>query len=210
MTKQTQTKWLLLAGMLAALLGAVADHLLLYHPGAIYERFDYAFLADIPRGRLAAGYYLGVLVIPFELLGLWGLLQPLRARQPVWANIAFFCTILVLVWGVAYHAALVWLAALLRGGADVDDFTYLADPLAALLVAFFLLLSMLFAGLTLRKKSPYPKIINLGNPMFSYLLFILLYSIAPVIGRHIIVAGFNLSIFFLLLTAFLTHSNTRL
>jgi hypothetical protein len=181
--------------ILAAFLGVLADILLLHEPTAVYERMDYQFLATKPLSQILMGHYLGVLVIPFELLGLWAIVDKIRTNETikVWLR---FCLAFILSAGIVYHGAIIFVAHILQKAPQipVNELTIYFEPLGTLLALVFLGLCVGLAILQKKDKIDLPKSLFWINPAFIYLLTVLIYIIYPPLGRYLVVAGFNLSI----------------
>lgn len=185
-------------GILAALLASVGDILLLYHPEGGYHEGNYLFLMEIPLDRMAWGHYLGVLFIPLELFGLWRVAQAFRPLGKGAIRWAFGCMVFVISIGAAYHGMLWFVAHYLQNSAfmqeSVDGLRLLFEPLSVLMAFSFLIMAGVFNQLVWQRRLLFPRWLFWWNPIFSYLLFLLLYLFVPVLGNVLMVAGFNLAI----------------
>lgn len=194
-------------GMLAAAVGMTADVLLLYVPNGGYENWDYRFFTQIGADRLLWGHFLGVIFIPFELLGFWQVYKALEPAGRRFVLPVMLPIVLVTVWGVAYHAMLAGLAAVMRlqgAGAllpAVFEDTYLhlktaIEPLGYLLFGIFVYISGGLFYLIRYRVTLYPRWVAWVNPLLVYLLAVGLYMLFPQhVGSAAVVAGFNLAIF---------------
>jgi len=202
--------------LIAALAGALADVLLLYHPAGGYTSGDYAFLSDIPWPRLVAGHYIGLLAIPLELCGFWLIyegLKPAGRKPAIWllALVAY-----LFFPGVAYHATVAFTAIWLQTGEALDPaaaallqegmplLIQLFEPLGLLFSIGFLAVSILFAWLVLARRTAFPRWLGICNPGVFYLSIMAVYWFYPPLGNLLLPAGFNLSIFLFLLLALVT------
>jgi len=184
-------------GILGAALGMVADICLLYHPGGFYTDPAYQFLTDISYLRLLAGHYIGILAIPLELVGFYALYYHGFKNQQqslVW----FFVSAFILIVGVAYHATIGVIATVLREDPDVSHYfsslKLFFKPLGILLMAGFLLLSMMMFYYIYSHKTIWPRNYAWVNPLLLYLFWIFIYFVFPPLGFVLVVSGFNLSI----------------
>jgi hypothetical protein len=190
-------KWARIAGLVAvlgAIVGMMGDYCLLYAPGGGYMDGDYAFLRDIPNGRLIWGHYLGILAIPFEAAGLylvWLGLQPLGKKTALGSVLV---GVYVMFVGVAYHGGVYPLADAVRmGGGQMEAFRPFNEPLGlAFAATFFLLITGLTIAI-LRGKTLFPKIMAVFSPIVSYSLVMVLYFVLPAVGYFLAPMGFNLS-----------------
>lgn len=197
----------LLIGGLAGLIGACADVLLLYSPNGGYHTFDYKFLQDIAPNRMLAGHYLGVLFIPLEIFGFWALtkrMDNIRLGQRLLLA-AIFATIL----GVAYHGQLLWVAQALANNADLQQIKWWFEPLSWCMAVPFGAFALIWGRLAFRGEVGFPKWLAWLNPAITYLCWIVLYILVPIIGNLIIVAGFNLSVALLLLGGYVALKDAR-
>ncbi len=197
-------------GIAAAFLGCIADILLLYAPQGGYENMDYLFFHDISPTRLMLGHFLGILFIPFELIGFLQVFQMIKKAGNKWLVPLVIATIYVMVVGVTYHGMMGQMGSFLHFGAKtgissnplfVDTVTTMKayfEPLGFVLFLVFLFISLSLSYLIFTNKTYYPKWMAFAAPLFSYIVFFLLYTIVPSIGGLFIVAGFNLSILILL------------
>jgi len=197
----SSAKWFRLAGLiaiLAALTGVVADTCLLYSAEGGYETGDFAFMGDISWSRLQWGHYLGILVIPFEALGI---LLVYRGLQPAGHKIALgalFLGIWIMFPGVAFHGACYALRipADMGGGAGTELMEILktfVNPLGAVFAVGFFVLIAVFAVKVWQGKSLFPRQVLLFSPLLTYPLWILSYFAFPPLGNFLLPAGFNLS-----------------
>ena len=200
-------------GIIAALLGITADLLLLYVPNGGYENWDYQFFTQISTQRIYWGHLIGVLCIPFELVGFWQVYKALEPAGRRWVLLFLLPVLFVTIWGVAYHAMLAGFAAYMRLQAEVtipealstQTFEHLKDtlePLGNLLFLLFVFISGGLFYLIRYKETLYPKWVAWVNPLLIYLAAVGLYLLFPQhIGSMAVVAGFNLSIFVVLSTS---------
>lgn len=202
-----QTNWIRIAtyiALISAMLGAVADVLLLYNPAGGYELqgdLKYAFLLDLDANRVMIGHFLGIFFIPLEMLGLF---QVHRALKPAGAYAwAIVISALYLGFpGVVYHATVAFSKAFIDVKAanpqlameeSWNHVIMLSDPLAAVLPIGFIIMSALLIYTILKQPTKYPKWMAACTPLTFYVICILAYLVVPGIGNVLAPAGFNLS-----------------
>lgn len=200
-------KYGLYIAMVAALIGAIGDVLLLYHPDGNYEAGDYLFLADIAPNKLLLGAYLGILFIPFVAFGLFVVYEKLKPAiyKNTWIFVlAIFFTLFP---GIAYHATCAYTGIYLRMALDLppeqsayllENFDFLKllfEPLGLLLGLGFAVLSVLYTYLVLKKDTSIPRWKAYFNPAIFYLCFLAIYIFFPLLGNILVPAAFNLSLF---------------
>lgn len=187
-----------LIGILGALIGAVADVLLLYTPDARYETGSYLFFNDIAYWRLLAGHYLGILFIPLELFGLAAFLYCLQPLSRLKNSLLLCCTFMVMMVGVTYHATLGQLAIYIKTGGGsklLHLYQSFSEPLSVGLFLIFLILCIIIAHHLFTQPTMYPKWMAFLSPICIYAIIGLWYfAIGGSIANILIVAGFNLSI----------------
>ena len=197
-------------GMTAALLGCLADVLLLFVPNGGYENWDYRFFHQISSKRLLWGHYLGVLLIPFELAGLYVVGYGLQPAGKKWLYALGAAILYVMIIGVAYHGMLALYASALHLGTGVLDaaiaqqigegvkqMSAFFEPLGFLMFLVFAPLSLCFFYLVWAKKTHFPRWVALVNPLIVYAVITLIYLLFPTWGAALMVAGFNLSLLLL-------------
>lgn len=191
----------------AALLGALADVLLLYNPQGGYEAGNYLFLQDIGSQRLLWGHYIGILIIPLEALGLWFIYEGIK---PAGKNIGLAVLVIgvyVIFPGVAYHTTVIFTAHFLKlkqelpeeSSAHLQELIPLwksfSEPLAAVLFTGFAVASLLLVWVLVQKRTDFAKWLAWWNPLTFYAVFLILYLVLPAVGTLLVPAGFNLAFF---------------
>ncbi len=190
-------KLLLIIAMIAAAIGCLADYLLLYASSGNYHLGDYKFLLEIPLGRLSWGHYLGILFIPFELLGFYVFakgFKPLGRRYP-------FLIMIVAIWlvtlGVAYHGMLAFVGQFLHEAPEktlmLEQTRHLFEPLSFIMAVGFFVFAMLTILWIFQGKTDWTKKIIPFNPVLGYMVITLVYFAFPLIGNILMVMGFNLA-----------------
>lgn len=181
----------------AALLGAVADVLLLYSPRGGYETGDYQFLLDISQERIIIGHYMGIFFIPLAMLGLFHVyrcIMPAGGALP-WAIV--LGALFIGYPGVAYHGMVAFIHTLVhQGGADaalLDYFRLLSEPVGGVLALGGGIVAILFMFVVLKRPTHYAKWMAFANPGVFYLVIALSYLLIPPVGNLLMPAAFNLS-----------------
>jgi len=188
---------LLLFAILAALLGSVADVLLLYNPEGNYHLGDYQFFHDISKGRLISGYYLGILFIGFELLGFWVITKAVFPNQKNTHRLFFTALCFLFLLGIIYHAAISFIGVFIKeidnGLNIVNQYQLMFRPLEIIMGLFLIIITFFIVSRIYKGKTLLPKWVLFFNPVLVYGILILLYFTIPPIGNFLIVAGFNIS-----------------
>lgn len=190
--------------LIAALLGATADVLLLYNPKGGYEADDYRFLLDLCKYRMLTGHFLGIIFIPLEMLGLFQVYRALKPAGGYWAWAIVICALYLGFPGVVYHGTVVSTGSVLRlmeqaptiVAPEWDYIRMQVDPLAVALPLGFVIMTIILTYVILTKPTLYPKWMAWCNPLTFYVLFLVSYLIVPAVGSFLIPAGFNLAFFF--------------
>lgn len=181
----------------AALLGAVADVLLLYSPNGGYETGDYAFLADIDTTRIVLGHYLGIFFIPLEMLGLFHVYRCIRPAGPKLAWAVVLGALFIGYPGVAYHGMVAFIHTLVANGlaneALLEHMRLLSEPAGGALAVGGGVVAALFLYTVLKRETRYAKWMAYTNPGTFYVLFAISYLVLPVVGNVLLPAGFNLA-----------------
>lgn len=201
----------------AALLGAVADVLLLYNPNGGYEMDDYRFMLDLAPTRILIGHFLGIVFIPLEMLGLFQVYRALKPAGEGWAWAIVVSALYLGFPGVVYHGTVASTSSVLRLMEQAPelvkpewDFIRLqVDPLAAALPIGFVIMTIILTYVILKKPTLYPKWMAWCNPLTFYALFLICYLIIPPLGSLLIPAGFNLAFFFFFLFSLIAEGKNR-
>ena len=191
--------FLFMLGIAGAVLGAAADVLLLYIPGADLLDRSYAYLAEVPYKGLIWGHFLGIFAIPLTLAGYR---MVCHALEPMGENVAwgvFGLVVLMFFSGVGYHGSLIFIAQALKDGQSIENLLFYFEPLGATLLFGFAALSLTLMILILSLKTRYPRWVALFNPLFIFLFCLASYFLLPKfpflpqIGNILLLAGFNLA-----------------
>ena len=193
---------IVLVSAIAAILGCVADVLLLYEPNAVYETGDYQFLLDIPQNRIYIGSILGVLTIPIYLSGIY-VISMKYINNKLIGFISFMSCIIIAVIGCVYHGSIPLVAYILRKSdnplLEIESIRLYFDIYAAGLAVTFFLFCGIFGYMMITQKQ---WILVMSNPIMTYLVCLLTYLAIPDIGRILLPAGFNLSVAILMFAVY--------
>eukprot|EP01084_Bolivina_argentea_P055760 102171_1 len=192
--KSLNPKVCIIVSIIAAILGCIADILLLYEPNAHYENADYQFLLNISQQRLYIGSILGVITIPIYLSGLYIICNE-YIKNTLMSFISFMCCVIIAVIGCVYHSSIPLVGYILKHSEnplqEIDNIRFYFDPYAAGLTITFFIACTTFGYLMFVTKQ---WLLVLVNPIVTYVACISLYIMMPNIGRILLPTGFNLSI----------------
>lgn len=188
----------LLIAIVACILGCVADELLLYSARGNFHTGDFLFFEDISTSRIYWGYFLGILVIPLELLGFHVVVKNLFQKESMQKTLFFLGICYLFVLGVVYHGIVSYLALIEKSQVIEPVFVEMSrqmhDPLVAILTLIFLALAFASFLLIRKQGNNLPKWLLFFNPLFVYIAVAALYFVFPLIGNYFMVAGLNFSI----------------
>ena len=198
-------KQLILISIVAAICGCIADVLLLYSSEGNYHTGDLNFFNEISLNRITWGYFIGILLIPFELLGLGVVGDELYPPQSRKRKIFQFILEYLFILGLIYHG-IISIMGIVKKEASNGDYVIglcnaLHDPLVFVLGIGFVLLTCGIVLPVWRKETSLPKWIVVFNPIVTYAVLLAIYFLFPVVGNYLMVAGFNFSILVFLLAA---------
>ena len=186
-----------LIGIIAAFIGTIADHLLLYNPAGGYLSQDYSWMISLPLDRVTIGHNLGVFVIPIDAVGVWVVYRGLEKSSKKMGLAALALGFYLGGIGAAVHGTMGPLTKAMASGADAETITFyknLFEPVAGVFVLGFFALSILFTVVVLTRETRFPKLTALFNPFSIYSVVFLLYLTIPVIGNVLMPMAFNLSL----------------
>lgn len=200
----------------AALLGAVADCLLLYNPAGSYEVPGFEFLRAISPVRLQAGYFLGLAFIPLQVLGLPLLYRMVKSAGAVAARLLVVPAVLLPLPGVYVHGAFAYIGFVVHQQPNMPPDEYqsllaqhqsLLDPMTQVVFVLFTIVSFGLAYLVIRGQTRLAIYFAWANPLFLWILLILPYVLGLPGGALLAPAAFNLSmaVFFLLIAVYATR-----
>ncbi len=200
----------LIVAIIAAALGCVADVYLLYSPNGDYHLGDFAFFQDVSISGIVWGYFMGLLLIPLEMLGFHVFLKRLFPNKTQMQQHVFICIAYLFVLGVSYHAMAAFMGLLQKSGQHGEEImnaaTLMHDGLVAILVVSFLSIALLIFYLGKQSKNDLKRWLSIFNPIFIYAFIIGIYFFIPSVGNYLMVAGLNASILVFFL-AFLLHDS---
>jgi hypothetical protein len=203
-------------GIVSVVITIISDFILIGKPNSAF-----AFLMlgtesmwDIPASRIAAGAFIGVAVLPFQLLGLvpaYFALKPAGRLLPMMAVIANAHTLLM---GVAFHISYAFIGSgwILHHQENADGITSgLMDRfdlywriLAVIMFVELLFSSVIYTIVILKGKSLFPKWMAVFNPVgVTVMAFPPVFMLPYPVGGYIAPAYLNIStmIFFIMTLA---------
>lgn len=195
---ESSFKKMMWAGIIASIFASIADIMILYSPNGGYHLMDYLYLKDVPYQRLLIGHYLGLVAIPIYLLGLWWVAKALKPAGDQIPVRVFSFLVFMLILGVLYHGlvAMIWMLVNSQENpaALIEQGKVFFEPVSTFLILLVIVACSVFIYWVVKGKSLFPKWIIWCTPVFSFIIFILLYIFIPIVGNYLIVSGFNMSV----------------
>ena len=196
-----------LLGMLSVLITIISDFILIGKPSTAYSFLKYGTesMWDIEPWRITAGAFIGVVALPFQLLGLipvYFALKPAGKVLPIMAVIMNAHTLLI---GVAFHISYAYIGSgwiiyhknELTNQITTEIVSKFASYwwiLAVIMVVELLLSSVIYTIVVLKGKTLFPKWMAIFNPLCIVLYtFPLVFILPAPIGGYIAPAYLNLS-----------------
>ena len=187
----------------AAFVAVAADLALQYTPNAAHlGARDYAYLLDVPPGRLLFGHFAGVVALIVEILGFLGVAVGIESRglRHVFFGFASFG----LAVGAAFHAMFSAIGAALRyataSGSDPAVVSGLAAAivpahhgLGAVTLGCIVVLSVLLSIAIARGRTRYPRWMAVITPLPVALVFAVASAVVPALRFVLLPAGLNLA-----------------
>lgn len=211
MAKTTNKKNIILTlsilGMISVLITIISDFILIGKPSNAYSFLKYGTesMWDIAPWRITIGTFLGVVALPFQLLGLIPAYYALKPAGRVLPKIAIITNAHTLLMGVAFHISYAYIGSAWRIYHQndvqnkitlemVDRFDFYWRILMVILVSELLFSSILYVLIILKGKSLFPKWMAIFNPLaIVFFTFPLVFAIPAPIGGYIAPAYLNLS-----------------
>ncbi|HKL80472.1 MAG TPA: DUF6796 family protein [Mobilitalea sp.] len=210
-------------GIMGVLTTIISDIILLGRPSSAAEFFHHATesMADISHGRITVGTFLGVVALPFQVLGLAPLYYGLKSSGKVLPLVVVLIDAHAILMGVAFHMSYTFMGRGWRfyheSGLDQNIVSGLLDRfddywgLLILIIAIELLCStIIYIIVILKRKSFFPKWMVLVNPIVAVLLVLpLIYILPSPIGGYIGPTVLNLATLIFIAVTMLLFSKKR-
>ena len=194
-------------GIIAALLTAISDMILLGRPVSAYTFFEFGTesMAELAQWRIIAGTFIGVFALPFQIMGTVPLYYGLKSAGSVMAGVVFGTAAYALVMGVAFHVSYAYIGSgwsvnhdMGVGNSTVSEMMTRFDLYWKIIIiavaAGLLVSSVCYVFLVLTGKTLYPKWMAVLNPVCIFLvLFPLIILIPAPVGGYIAPAYMNLA-----------------
>ena len=176
MTERTEgsrlTLWLGLLGLAGAILVGLGECLLQYAPDGQYNDAAYGFFADIPRDRLVAGHFIGVLAAPLYLAGYGFLARLIRPAGEISARAIFIIGASAFMIGAVWYGQRAFIALAVQDAPHlVQGFSDLNEPLVNVLRAAMLAIAVIWARAVWSGRTTLPRWMAAFSPL-SFLVMI--------------------------------------
>ncbi|MHB1485248.1 MAG: DUF6796 family protein [Saccharofermentanales bacterium] len=214
-----------IAGIAGAVVTGISDMILLGRPvsALLFFKLGTESMAEIENWRITAGVFIGVITLPFQLLGLSSVFYGIRKNALKVSGIimlAVFAHALFL--SVAFHMGYAFIASgwklYYQLGASNPIAAEIRDRfdtywviLLAIMFTEILIGSVIFIFKIMRNKSLYPKWMALFNPISVFgIIFLLIILIPAPLGGFIAPAYLNLSMLaFISLSTFIIYNRLK-
>jgi hypothetical protein len=216
---QKTAKFVLIMGLIGitgVLLTIISDFILIGRPSSsnAFFKLGTESMADLSQWRITVGAFLGIIVIPIQIVGLATIYYGLKSAGKIKAIIIVLTTAHTLMMAVAFHTSYAFIASGWNlyyelGTKDIvaekmiNRFGYYWRIIIIIMSVELILSSAYFVFLILRGNTLYPKWMALFSPFCVLLYMYPVVLIAPKpIGGFIAPAFLNLAtlVFFILST----------
>lgn len=203
-------------GMTSVVITIISDFILIGKPNSAFSflKLGTESMWDISAARIAVGAFIGVVILPFQLLGLVPVYFALRPAGKVLPVMAVIVNAHTLLMGVAFHISYAYIGSgwILHHQTEADSITSgLVDRfdlywmiLAVIMFLELLFSSIIFMVVVLKGKSLFPRWMAIFNPIGVVVMTFPFVFILPYpIGGYIAPAYLNIStmIFFIITLA---------
>ena len=196
-----------LVGFISILLTIISDFILIGRPSSAYSflKLGTESMADIAQWRITAGAFLGVIVLPFQTLGLIPLYHGLKPSGRVMPLIMVITTAHALIMGVAFHISYAFIGSGWKQYYEADfgnkitsesllRFEFYWKLLVIIMLAELLFSSIIYVAIIIRGRTLYPKWMALLNPLCVMIfLFPFVFMLPAPIGGFIAPAYLNIT-----------------
>jgi hypothetical protein len=216
---QKTAKFVLIMGLIGitgVLLTVISDFILIGRPSSsnAFFKLGTESMADLSQWRITVGAFLGIIVIPIQIVGLATIFYGLKSAGKIKAIIIVLTTAHTLMMAVAFHTSYAFIASGWNlyyelGTRDliaekmINRFGYYWKIIIIIMSVELIFSSAYFVFLILRGNTLYPKWMALFSPFCVLLYMYPVVLIAPKpIGGFIAPAFLNLAtlVFFILST----------
>lgn len=189
------TKLLGFAGLLASIIVGVGEYLLHYSPDILESAGEYDFLRFVSLDRLKAGHFLSIAGLPFYFAGylhIYRMLEPgnnLLARTTLGISFVAFSVGGIWIGSRAFLGNIMHLQNEIPQATFqniLENYTELMEVLVQALRIIIALLSIVFVIAILKGKTMYRKWMAIFNPITILLAWVLLGTLIPAIGNHVL------------------------
>lgn len=190
--KQRLVLMLGLAGIAGTILTIISDLILIGKPGSGFDYFRLGteLMTDIPQWRITTGAFLGILVLPLQIVGLAVLYYGIIKAGKTAAIGTLLPLVHALIMGVAFHTCYAFLGTgwkfyyeqgLSSTAAQAMMSTYRGywKTLIFIMVAEIILSSAFFSVYVAKGYSLFPRWMSILNPFCIFLVMFLLVNAIP-------------------------------
>jgi hypothetical protein len=185
-------------GIIAALVSAISDILLLYHPNLISKYENYAFLFEIDKTENTIGWIIGMFFLPLLYLGYKGVKEVSDEDSKQALDGADWIVVFLIALGCVVHSIyhfLPFINAVNDVRTAMDLFTT-AKLIEFLFVSCYLVFCTIVTLQSFKKKNQLLYANRFFNPLIWMILVAVIFVIMPKYGGYLAVSSFNMSIAF--------------
>ena len=196
-----------LIGITGVLLTIISDFILIGRPSSAYSflKLSTESMADIAQWRITVGAFLGVIILPFQTLGLIPLYHGLKPAGRIMPLIVVITIAHALIIGVAFHISYAFIGTgwKLYYEADfgnkvaseiVTRFDFYWKILVIIMLLELLFSSIIYVVIIMKGSTLYPKWMAILNPLcVSIFLFPFVFILPSPIGGFIAPAYLNIT-----------------
>ena len=205
-------------GFIGVLLTIISDFILIGRPSNAYTflKLGTQSMADMSQWRITVGAFLGIIVLPFQILGLMPLYHGLKPAGRILPLIVVITTAHTLIMGIAFHISYAFIGSgwKLYYNADLGNiitteivtrFDFYWKLLVIIMFVELLFSSIIYVVIIMKGSTIYPKWMALLNPLcVLIILFPFVFILPAPIGGFIAPAYLNITtlVFFGFTTVF--------
>ncbi len=214
---------LVMIGILGVLVTTLSDFFLLGRPvsGAMFFKLSTESMVEIAHWRITFGTILGVIALPFEVLGLAPLYYGLKLSGRILPIAVVIADAHALLMGVAFHMSYAFMGSgwklYYNQSFDPEIAEGLLDQyegywklLLIIVLVDLLTATILFSIIILKRKSQFPRWMVIINPLISVLLVLpVVYFLPAPVGGYIAPAVLNIATLIFIIVTLMLYRNDR-
>jgi hypothetical protein len=184
-------------GIFAAIISAISDILLMYHPNLVEKYDHYAFLFEVNSRSNLFGWLLGMIFLPLLYLGYKGMKEISDEESRKSLDRVDWIVVFLIAIGCVVHSIYHFIPHVLAKTISIGMEIYSSAKFVELMfVSCYLMFCTIVTLQSFKKKNKLLFANRFFNPLFWMIIVAIVFAITPKYGGYLVVSSFNCSIAF--------------